>query len=292
MKIDIRTTTNTSAGKKDLPSQFNEPVRKDLIKRAVEVIQANTRQPYGAKPEAGKRHSAELSRRRRKYRGSYGHGISRVPRKILSRRGTQFFWVGALAPGTVGGRRAHPPKPIKEWSKKINIKEKRKAIRSALAATMVKDLVSKRGHQVPETYPFLLENKFESLNKTKEVQAALIKLGLQNELNRAAKKTIRAGKGKARGRKYQKKKGPLLVVSDDCSLTKAAKNVPGIEIVNIHQINASLLAPGCDAGRLTLFTEAAIERLAKEQLFTHTYTNKKAKEQPKETSKQPSKPKA
>ena len=156
MKVDVLSLTKTSIGKKDLPRQFDEPVRPDLIKRAVESIQANRRQKYGTDPKAGMKASAELSRRRRKYRGSYGHGISRVPRKILSRRGTRFNWVGAVAPGTVGGRKAHPPKAIKEWVRKINKKERRKAIRSALAATMNPEIVTARGHKVPESYPFII----------------------------------------------------------------------------------------------------------------------------------------
>ena len=51
------------------------------------------------------------------------------------RRGTQFMWVGALAPGTVGGRKAHPPKASKIWNLKINKKERAKAIRSALGGS-------------------------------------------------------------------------------------------------------------------------------------------------------------
>ena len=78
---------------------------------------------------------------------------------------------------------------------------------------------------------------------------------------------MRAGKGKLRGRKYQRKTGPLLVVSKDCSLEKSACNIPGIDVVQINNINAELLAPGTHLGRLTLFTQAAIEKLGKEKLF-------------------------
>ncbi len=118
MKLKIISIKKAEAGERELPAQFKGLVRPDLIKRAVLSLQSNKRQAYGASPEAGKRHSAELSRRRRKYRGSYGHGISRVPRKILSRSGLRFNWAGAVAPGTVGGRRAHPPKTEKIWTKK------------------------------------------------------------------------------------------------------------------------------------------------------------------------------
>ncbi|MFH1399970.1 MAG: 50S ribosomal protein L4, partial [Nanoarchaeota archaeon] len=113
MKLKILDTQRKETGTIDLPAQFFEPFRPDLIKLGVLAVQANGRQPYGASPDAGMRHSVEVSRRRRKYRGSYGIGISRVPRKILSRNGTRMNWVGAEAPGMVGGRRAHPPKAEK-----------------------------------------------------------------------------------------------------------------------------------------------------------------------------------
>jgi len=267
MKIPILTATKTEVGKKELPVQFKEQIRADLIKKAVLVIDANNRQPYGADPMAGKRASAELSRRRKKYRGSYGIGISRVPRKIMSRQGTRMNWVGAFAPGTVKGRRAHPPKPEKDWSMKINTKERRKAIRSALGATIVKEIVAMRGHKVPEIYPFIIETKFESVKKTKDALTVLEKLGLGEELNRISQKKVRPGRGKMRGRKYRRKTGPLLVVSDKCDLMNSAKNIQGIDIVKVDKLNAKHLAPGIHIGRLTIFTQAAMERLEKEKLF-------------------------
>jgi large subunit ribosomal protein L4e len=267
MQLTVLNITKTETGKQELPVQFSEPVRPDLIKRAVEALQNRRRQPYGADPMAGKKCSAEVSRRRRKYRGSYGHGISRVPRKVLTRRGTRFYWVGAFAPGTVGGRRAHPPKAEKNWTRKINEKENSKAIRSALAATVIKEAVANRGHKTPNNYPFLIEDAFETLNKTKLVRETLIKLGLKDELERSSKRTIRAGKGKLRGRKYIKKKGPLLVVSKQCPLIKSGRNVPGVEVVEVNALNAEILAPGTAVGRLTIFTTGAIERMNKEKLF-------------------------
>jgi len=267
MKLKILSQEGEEKGSQDLPDQFNEPIRPDIIKRAVLSLQSIKRQRYGASPEAGIRASALLSKRRRKYRGMYGHGISRTPRKILSRRGTQFNWQGAVAPNTVGGRRAHPPKASKQWEQKINKKERRKAIRSALAATIDKNLVVERGHIVPENYPFLLDSKLESLDKTKQVADFLKKIGFEKELGRSSKKRIRAGKGKLRGRKYKKCNGPLIVISKECKLEKAARNVPGLEIVKVNSLNTELLAPGTVPGRATLFTQAALEKLEKEKLF-------------------------
>ncbi|MBI2133274.1 50S ribosomal protein L4 [Candidatus Woesearchaeota archaeon] len=267
MKLKILNTDNTEKGSVEMPDQFNEPFRPNLIKRAVITLQANRRQPYGASPTAGKRQSAKISRRRRNFKGSYGIGISRVPRKTVSRRGRRFIWVGAFAPGTVGGRRAHPPKAEKILEKKINKKENRKAIRSAMAASLNPELVKGRGHKVPDNYPFILTSNIENTGKTKDAVKILQTLGLKEELTRTKEKKIRAGKGKMRGRKYEKKTGPLLVVSKKCELIKSARNIPGINIIEVDKINAELLAPGATPARLTIFTEQAVERIGKEKLF-------------------------
>jgi len=257
-----------ATGNKNLPVQFNEEIRPDLIKRAVLTIQTNRRQRYGASPDAGKRASAKLSRRRHDYRGAYGIGISRVPRKIMSRRGTRMNWVGAFAVGTVGGRRAHPPKSEKIWEKKINKKESNKAVRSAIAATVSSEYVKEHGHLLPKNYPFIIDNKFESLEKTQEVIKALEKIGIKEELERVSVKKVRAGKGKLRGRPYKTRKGPLIVVGKDCSLVKSAKNISGIDVVEAKNLNAELLAPGAKPGRLTLWTASSIDLIEKERLFT------------------------
>jgi len=267
MKLKILDAKNNEKGSMSLPKQFSEEIRPDLVKRAVFAIESNIRQPYGAKVGAGMRSSAKVSRRRRDYKGSYGHGISRVPRKTFTRRGMRFNWAGAVAPGMRGGRRAHPPKVDKIWEQKINKKENRKAIRSALSAAVDKNIVMERGHIAPESYPFIIDDSFEMMNKTKDVIDALNSLGLEKELERASRKTVRAGKGKMRGRKYKKAKGPLIVVSKNCELSNSSKNIPGIDIIEVSKVNAKLLAPGADIGRLTLFTKSAIERLDKEKLF-------------------------
>ncbi|MBI4143351.1 50S ribosomal protein L4 [Candidatus Woesearchaeota archaeon] len=267
MKLDIIDNSNNKTGELKLPSQFEEEFRPDLIQRAVLALQSHKRQPYAASDDAGKRVSAKLSRRRRNYRGSYGFGISRVPRKILSRRGSRMNWVGAFAPGTVGGRRAHPPKTEKIWQKKINEGERAKAIRSAIAATILKGIVAKRGHSIPDNYPFVLDDKFEEMEKTKDIIKLFKDLGLGNELERASYKKIRAGKGKSRGRKYKQRKGPLIVVSKKGRVYDAVKNIPGIDITEVRSLNAELLAPGAQAGRLTLWTNSAIKILENENLF-------------------------
>ena len=267
MKIGIRDIQGKKVREADLPQQFNEEMRPDLVRRAFLAIRSHDRQPYGSDPDAGMRTSAKLSRRRRKYKGSYGLGISRVPRKIMSRRGTRFNWVGAFAPGMVGGRRAHPPKSEKKWDHKLNKKERKKAIRSALASAMNSAAVASRGHRVPAEYPFAFEAKAEQLSKTKEVISMLEAAGLEAEMLRIRTAKVRAGKGKRRGRKYKVKKGPLVVVSGDCPLLKAVANIRGVEGVRASSLNCRLLAPGGDPGRLTIFTEDALEKMQKEKLY-------------------------
>ncbi len=266
MQLKIFNLEKQEIGKIKLPAQFEEEVREDLIKRAVLSLRSARRQRYGAFAEAGKRPSAKISRRRRDYKGAYGKGISRVPRKTLNRRGMNFYWVGAFAPGTVGGRAAHPPKSEKILFEKINKKEKRKAIRSALSAAVNAETVRKRGHIIPNDYPFIISDDIENMSKAKELIEALKKLGFEEEIKRASKKSIRAGKGRARGRKYKKRKGLLLVVSKDCKLINAAGNLP-VDVKKINEINAEDLAPGGVPGRAALFTPKSLETIEKEKMF-------------------------
>lgn len=176
------------------------------------------------------------------------------------------IWIGAYAPGTVGGRRAHQPIP-RSFAQKINTKERRKAIRSALTATMNKDLVQQRGHRIPNNYPFIVSTDLEKIAKTKDLHKAFTNLGLTDDLQRGSKKNTRAGKGTMRGRRYKKSKGPLLVVSGTCAALAAAKNIPGVDVIDVAHVNAELLAPGAHPGRLTLYTQAAIQKLEQDKLF-------------------------
>ncbi len=267
MKLAVLNEKAENVGDIELTQQFTEAYHPNLIGRAVHSLQSRARQAYGTSPDAGMRHSSELSKRRRKYRGCYGFGISRVNRKIMTRRGRRFFWVGAQTAQTRGGRRAHAPLTEKKWAKKINKKENRLAIRSAMSVVMQPELVGDRGHIVPESYPFVLASSVQNLEKTKDVQAMFNKLGFEAELNRASERKIRAGKGKMRGRRYRTKKSVLLVVSDNCKLAQSASNLRGVDVVNVRSLNAEVLAPGADAGRATLFTDASIEILKNEGLY-------------------------
>jgi large subunit ribosomal protein L4e len=233
-----------------LPRAFGTVFRPDIIKRAVVAQEANRRQPYGPSKMAGMRHAVST--------WGKGRGVSRVQRLTQGRK-------AAESPNNVGGRRAHPPVPEKDWSKKVNRKERRLAKLSALAATSDPDIVKGRGHQFDDdiTLPLIVEDGIESLENTREVIQTLESLGVGGDVDRAKNgKHIRAGKGKMRGRRYRRPRGILIVVSDeDVPLFKSAGNIPGVEIVEPGRLNAGLLAPGGDAGRLALFTEAALGKM-------------------------------
>jgi large subunit ribosomal protein L4e len=239
-----------TAEKISLPVVFKTPLRPDIIKRAVLSIQSKRVQPQGRDPMAGKRTTAES-------RGT-GMGISRVPR-VKGGSGTAKF-----APSTVGGRQPHPPTSRKIIVKNIPKKEARLALFSAIAATASKATVVFRGHAVDEVLqiPLVVTDEIAQLTRTKEVEEAFANLGLTSDVDRVRdSRKIRAGKGKRRGRKMKQAVGPLIVVAEDMGLVEAAANLPGVDVTTVGGLNAELLAPGASAGRLTLWTSGAIERL-------------------------------
>lgn len=237
-------------GKIDLPQVFSTPFRPDVIKRAVLAIQSNRLQPQGRDPMAGKRTTAES-------RGT-GSGIARVPR-VKGGSGK-----AAFAPSTVKGRQPHPPRSEKIIVKNIPKKEAKLALTSAIAATAEKEVVAKRGHKIDSVLglPLIVDNAFEGLTKAKEVEEAFSKLGFDAELTRVKdSRAVRAGKGKRRGRKMKQAVGPLIVVVDGASLLAAASNIPGVEVTTVTTLNTEMLAPGTHPGRLTVWTNGAIEKL-------------------------------
>jgi large subunit ribosomal protein L4e len=247
MKANVIDLSGNVISQVELPPVFDEEYRPDLIKRAVLAAQANRLQPYGPHFYAGMNTSARS--------WGPGHGVSRVPRVVNSRR-------AAGIPMARGGRRSHPPMPEADRTEKINIKERRKAIRSAIAATASSELVSARGHLFSREVPIVAENAIEGLTKTVEVRNFLVAAGLWGDVERAKfGKSIRAGKGKMRGRKYKGRKSLLIVAGKDQGLGKAARNLPGVDFVTVDGLNAELLAPGTHAGRLTVWTESSLQRL-------------------------------
>ena len=187
-------------------------------------------------------------------------GIARIPR-VKGGGGR-----AALAPSTVGGRQPHPPRAEKKIVKRIPRKEARLALCSAVAATASETVVASRGHRIEDvpSFPLIVTDSIEELKRTGELEAALTNLGVLSDLSRVKdSRKIRAGKGKRRGRKMKQAVGPLIVVAENRGIFNAASNLLGVDVSTVKELNAEMLAPGTHPGRLTLWTNGAIERLDK-----------------------------
>jgi large subunit ribosomal protein L4e len=233
-----------------LPRVFGLPVRMDLIRRAFLAEFTARLQPKGRDPLAGKRTTARSF--------GVGLGIARVPRIPGVGR-------AAFINSAVGGHLAHPPRVEKRIHESINKKEKYLATASALAATSIKDLVIKRGHVFKaESVPVLIEDDVElKLSRAREARELLSKLGLWDDIERAARRTrIRAGKGKRRGRRYITPRSILFILNSHTSpLAKAVSNFPGVDVAEPSYVNVLQLAPGGVPGRLTVIVASALRIL-------------------------------
>lgn len=244
---------NARKGDIELPDVFNTAYRPDLIRRAVLSEQSKKRQKQGRYPLAGRLVAATST--------GPGRGISKVPR--THGKGTHHGNRAAFVHSARGGKLAHPPRVEKVIVEKINKKEQKLALWSAVASTADKELVSKRGHLVDDVkkFPLVLDEKATELLKSSEVTELLVSLGFGADLERTKPKSIRSGRGKSRGRKYKRKVGPLFVVKDDCNLVKAGRNLPGVEVTKVSDLTVEALAPGSNPARATIWTEGALDAL-------------------------------
>ncbi|MEN6609604.1 MAG: 50S ribosomal protein L4 [Methanoregulaceae archaeon] len=245
MKAQVRTLNGAASRDIELPPVFGESYRPDLIKKAVIAIQSTRRQPHGSYPIAGICSSA--------VGWGSGRGASHVPRLKNGSR-------AAKVPQAKGGREAHPPVVQKVLVRDINKKEKQKAFRSAVAASVCEELVKGRGHVFTSEIPVVFEDQFEALTQTKDVIAALTAVGVYGDIERSKlSRKVRAGKGKLRGRRYKQRKSLLIVTADQP--LRAARNLAGVDAVAVGELNVEHFAPGTHAGRLTVWTEGALLRL-------------------------------
>jgi len=249
LKTHVYDLKGEVAGEIPLPQVFTTPIRPLVIKRAFLAQLSKKFQPQGRDPMAGKRTTAESI--------GVGHGIARVARIKGSMR-------AALIPFAVGGRTTHPPTSEKKIVKRIPKKERRLALFSAIAATASKEVVAARGHVIDQVLeiPIVAVSEVEKLKKTREVKEVLVNLGLWPDVLRVKKsRKIRAGKGKMRGRAVKEAVGPLIVVREGGGIERGARNLPGVDVVKVVNLNVGVLAPGAHPGRLTLWSSSAIEEV-------------------------------
>jgi len=238
------------SGTIDVPGVFSCEYRPDVIKKTVLAAAANKRQPYGPNERSGMRHSVST--------WGKGRGVSRVQRVKDGKRATE-------SPNNVSGRRAHPPRPERIWDLKINKKELKLARYSAIAATGCADCVRERGHQFDDSvsFPIVIEDEFQNIAATSDISDVFDSIGIGYDIERAKEgRKIRAGRGKMRNRRYRTPTSVLIVVSDrQAPVFKGADNLPGVQVETVDALNASILAPGGDVGRLTIYTRSAIAKM-------------------------------
>ena len=259
-KIAILDISGKKVKEMETPAFFSQPVREDIISK---ILESKKRmQPYAPSLVAGKQSTAQgkIVHRRHVWRSGYGRGQSRIPRKIMSRSGSQFGWVGAEVSSTRGGRRAHPPRAFAMTIMgKINKKEAKAAFASALSATAdIKEVAGKYAsisEKDIKELPIVVESKITSL-KTKEILSSLRKvLGDVLFSISLSKKDIRSGRGKHRGRRYKENAGILFVLGKKEKMKAKVADTKNAENLGIMD-----LASG-GPGRLTIYTEEAIKDL-------------------------------
>jgi large subunit ribosomal protein L4e len=191
-----------------------------------------------------------------------GRAVARIPR--VRGGGTHRSGQGAFGNMCRGGRMFAPTKTWRRWHRKVNIKQRRYAIVSAIAASGIPALVMAKGHRIEETpeVPLVLSDKVEEIKKTKEAVKLLKKLKVWNDIEKVySTKRFRAGKGKMRNRRRIMKRGPLVIYNKDNGITKAFRNIPGITLLNVSGLNLLKIAPGGHLGRFCIWTESAFKRL-------------------------------
>jgi len=157
-----------------------------------------------------------------------------------------------------------PTKTWRKWHRKVNSTQKRYAVASGLAASAVPALVMARGHRIEQLneVPLVIANQSEKITKTKDAVALLKKFGAYDDVEKViSSKTLRAGKGKMRNRRFVQRRGPLVVYADDNGITRAFRNIPGVELACVDSLNLLQLAPGGHLGRFCVWTQGAFEKL-------------------------------
>jgi large subunit ribosomal protein L4e len=252
--VNVLNLDGNPVRKISLPEVFETAPRPDVVRRAVLASLSAQFHRHGVDVMAGKRTTA--------YSRGPGQHLARVPRK----KGTlnPEAMAGAFAPMTVGGRLAHPPRVEKRIKEFINRKERRLALRSAIALTSELELVKKRGHLLDDkvkVLPIVCADDIEKIASSREAKDALVKLGVWPDVLRVSNgRKVRSGKGKRRGRKYKVPRGPLMIVAKTDLASKSMRNL-GVNVVGVSSLGVRDLAPGGDPGRLTIWSEAALNKL-------------------------------
>ena len=257
MKAITLSTNGSKEGEVELPIIFSTPFRRDLIHKVYTNLNTHQFQRQGRHPTAGMDNSADS------LNPPTGHGQARIARMKGGGGGRQGE-AGEVA-STRGGRQAHPPNVDKVIHKKINKKEKKLALCSAIAATASKKLVESRGHRVEkiESFPIIVSNEIESISNAKDMAKLLDALNLSQDIDRLKSRKARTGKSALRGRRKKIGRSILFVTKSSKELEKACGSFLGVEVRSVKKLSVLDLAPGSDPIRLTVYSKAALDEISK-----------------------------
>jgi large subunit ribosomal protein L4e len=257
MNVPLLTTSGTKEGEVELPIIFKTDFRKELIHKAFIHLNSHKFQPQGRHPTAGMDVVA------RSNDPPTGQGTSRIA-KMRGGGGGRQGEAGGVA-SVRGGRQAHPPKAKKIIFKKINKKENKLALCSAISATKSKEIIESRGHKVAKinTFPIIVNNEIESITKTRDMMKILNSLNLLQDVQRLNARKPRTGKSALRGRGTKIGKSILFVVSKSEKLSRACNGIPGIDVKLVKDLSVLDLAPGAAPIRLTVYSKNAINEISK-----------------------------
>jgi len=251
---DASTSTPSVTATVPMPHVLVSPLRPDLVRYIHTGMSKNKRQAYAVTAKAGYETAAE----------SWGTGraVARIPRAPGG--GTHRAGQGAFGNMCRGGGMFCPTKTWRRWHRRVPVTQKRHAVVSALAASALPPLVMARGHHINEVaeLPLVVTEGAESIQKTKQAVELLKNLGCGEEMTKVLdSKKVRAGKGKMRNRRYVMRRGPLVVYSEDNGISRAVRNIPGVETASVDRLNLLQLAPGGNLGRFIIWTEGAFKKL-------------------------------
>lgn len=157
-----------------------------------------------------------------------------------------------------------PTKTWRRWHRRVNVTQRRHAAASAIAASGVTALVMAKGHAIEQIneVPLVVSDKIQDYQKTKQAVSVLKSTKSWADVEKVYNsKRLRPGKGKRRNRRYKKKCGPLVVYEKDNGITRAFRNIPGVDTCDVNALSLFKLAPGGHAGRFIIWTESAFRKL-------------------------------
>merc|ERR1712122_301905 len=121
-----------------------------------------------------------------------------------------------------------------------------------------------KGHVIdgiPEV-PLVVADSVQGFTRTKQAVEFLRRNKAWADVAKVyASRRMRAGKGKLRNRRHVQKLGPLVVYDQDQGITKAFRNIPGVDTIQVDNLNILKLAPGGHVGRFVIWTESAFKKL-------------------------------